>query len=180
MKIPRNISSELPRIGPSESPSKYPEEVLPRYIPRIFPTNWWSLEFPRKFISSEFRRKFSRDFRGKMNFRGLVSSVDVVLRLPSLSFHDDVSKTCIEVDVVLRLSSLSFHDDVSKTCTELKKHLITASYVDDETSMLREMAKNASITVLGETTSHNLAFSMNLSPLNSVRQRKNVLNPETL
>uniref|UniRef100_A0A0D3BJH0 Uncharacterized protein n=1 Tax=Brassica oleracea var. oleracea TaxID=109376 RepID=A0A0D3BJH0_BRAOL len=29
MKIPRNISSELPRIGPSESLSKYPEEVLP-------------------------------------------------------------------------------------------------------------------------------------------------------
>ncbi|KAF3606579.1 hypothetical protein DY000_02046829 [Brassica cretica] len=28
--IPRNISSELPRIGPSESPSKYPDEVLPR------------------------------------------------------------------------------------------------------------------------------------------------------
>ncbi|KAH0849543.1 hypothetical protein HID58_096301 [Brassica napus] len=42
----------------------------------------------------------------------------------------------------------------------LKKHLITASYVDDETSMLHEMAKNASITVLGETTSHN---SVNLT-----------------
>ncbi|CAF2058162.1 unnamed protein product [Brassica napus] len=42
------------------------------------------------------------------------------------------------------------------------------------------MAKNASITVLSETTSHNLAFSMNLSPLNSVRQRKNVLNPKPL
>ncbi|KAF3529252.1 hypothetical protein DY000_02039014 [Brassica cretica] len=73
MKIPRNISSELPRIGPSESPSKYPEEVLPRYIPRTFPTNWWSSEFPQKFISSEFRRKFPRDFRGKMNFRGVIS-----------------------------------------------------------------------------------------------------------
>ncbi|KAF2599586.1 hypothetical protein F2Q68_00011718 [Brassica cretica] len=85
-----------------------------------------------------------------------------------------------QVDVVLRLSSLSFHDDVSKTCIELKKHLITASYVDDETSMLHEMAKNASITVLSETSSHNLAFSMNLSPLNSVRQRKNVLNPKPL
>ncbi|KAF3612027.1 hypothetical protein DY000_02049936 [Brassica cretica] len=73
MKIPRNISSELPRIGPSESPSKYHEEVLPRYIPRTFPTNWWSSEFLRKFISSEFRRIFSRDFRGKMNFRGVIS-----------------------------------------------------------------------------------------------------------
>ncbi|KAF3589762.1 hypothetical protein F2Q69_00029819 [Brassica cretica] len=61
MKILRNISSELPRIGPSESPSKYPEEVLPRYIPRTFPTNWWSSEFLRKFISSEFRRKISEE-----------------------------------------------------------------------------------------------------------------------
>ncbi|KAF3548738.1 hypothetical protein DY000_02010095 [Brassica cretica] len=73
MKVPRNISSEFPRIGPSENPSKYPEEVRPRYIPRIFPTNWWSSEFPRKFISSEFRRKFPRGFRGKMNFRGVIS-----------------------------------------------------------------------------------------------------------
>uniref|UniRef100_A0A0D2ZTY2 Uncharacterized protein n=1 Tax=Brassica oleracea var. oleracea TaxID=109376 RepID=A0A0D2ZTY2_BRAOL len=73
MKIPRNISSKLPRIGPSESPLKYPEEVLPRYIPRTFPTNWWSSEFPRKCISSEFFRKFPRDFREKMNFRGVIS-----------------------------------------------------------------------------------------------------------
>uniref|UniRef100_A0A0D3D8Z4 Uncharacterized protein n=1 Tax=Brassica oleracea var. oleracea TaxID=109376 RepID=A0A0D3D8Z4_BRAOL len=73
MKIPRNISSELPRIRPSENPSKYPEEVLPRYIPRTFPTNWWSSEFSRKFISSKFRRKFPRDFRGKMNFRRVIS-----------------------------------------------------------------------------------------------------------
>ncbi|KAF2587913.1 hypothetical protein F2Q70_00039951 [Brassica cretica] len=71
--IPRNISSELPRIGPSENPSKYPEEALPRYIPRRFPTNRWSSEFPRKFVSSEFRRKILRDFRGKMNFRGVIS-----------------------------------------------------------------------------------------------------------
>ncbi|CAF1920356.1 hypothetical protein YC2023_019737 [Brassica napus] len=42
----------------------------------------------------------------------------------------------------------------------LKKHLITASYVDDETSMLHDMTKNAWITVLGETTSHN---SVNLT-----------------
>ncbi|KAF3584325.1 hypothetical protein F2Q69_00031052 [Brassica cretica] len=73
IKIPRNISSKLPRIGPSENPSKYPEEVLPRYIPRSLPTNCWSSEFPRKFVSSEFRRKFPSDFRGKMNFRGVIS-----------------------------------------------------------------------------------------------------------
>ncbi|KAL0760423.1 hypothetical protein Bca101_076573 [Brassica carinata] len=73
MKIPRNISSELPRIGPSESSSEYTEGELPWYIPRSFPTNWWSSEFPRKFVSSEFRRKFPRDFRGKMNFRRVIS-----------------------------------------------------------------------------------------------------------
>ncbi|KAF2558593.1 hypothetical protein F2Q68_00013711 [Brassica cretica] len=73
MKVPRNISSEFPRIGPSENPSKYPKKVFPRYIPRTFPTNWWSTEFPRKFLFSEFRRKFPRDFRGKMNFRGVIS-----------------------------------------------------------------------------------------------------------
>ncbi|KAF3516393.1 hypothetical protein DY000_02061557 [Brassica cretica] len=73
MKIPRNISSKLPRIGPSEIPSKYPDEVLPRYIPRSLPTNWLSSEFSRKFVSSEFRRKIPRDFRGKLNFRGVIS-----------------------------------------------------------------------------------------------------------
>ncbi|KAF2557259.1 hypothetical protein F2Q68_00016690 [Brassica cretica] len=57
MKIPRNISSELLRIGPSESPSKYPDEVLPRYIPRSFPTNWWSSEFPRNSVG-KFRGIF--------------------------------------------------------------------------------------------------------------------------
>uniref|UniRef100_A0A0D3AAD4 Uncharacterized protein n=1 Tax=Brassica oleracea var. oleracea TaxID=109376 RepID=A0A0D3AAD4_BRAOL len=72
-ELPRNVTSELPRTVPSENPSKYPDEVLPRYIPRTFPTNWWSSEFPRKFISSEFRQKFPRDFRGKMNLRGVFS-----------------------------------------------------------------------------------------------------------
>ncbi|KAF3530848.1 hypothetical protein DY000_02041909 [Brassica cretica] len=73
MQIPRNISLELPRIGPSEISSEYTEEVLPRYIPRNFPTIKWSSEFPRKFSSLEFRQKFPRDFRGKMNFRGVIS-----------------------------------------------------------------------------------------------------------
>uniref|UniRef100_A0A0D3CTM2 RING-type E3 ubiquitin transferase n=1 Tax=Brassica oleracea var. oleracea TaxID=109376 RepID=A0A0D3CTM2_BRAOL len=93
MKIPRNISSELPRIGPSESPSKYPEEVLPRYIPRSFPTNWWSSEFPRKFVSSEFRRKIPRDFRGKMNFRGVISE-DLFRREPIPEVVDKVCSIC--------------------------------------------------------------------------------------
>uniref|UniRef100_A0A0D3CZF1 Uncharacterized protein n=1 Tax=Brassica oleracea var. oleracea TaxID=109376 RepID=A0A0D3CZF1_BRAOL len=65
-------------ISRGSSPSVYSEDlsdelVVPRYIPRSFLTNWWSSEFPRKFVSSEFRRKFPRKFRGKMNFRGVIS-----------------------------------------------------------------------------------------------------------
>ncbi|KAF3496411.1 hypothetical protein DY000_02052944 [Brassica cretica] len=56
-----------------ECPRKYPDDVLPRYILRTFPTNEWSSEFPRKFVSSEFRRKIPRDFRGKKKFRGIIS-----------------------------------------------------------------------------------------------------------
>uniref|UniRef100_A0A0D3AL81 Uncharacterized protein n=1 Tax=Brassica oleracea var. oleracea TaxID=109376 RepID=A0A0D3AL81_BRAOL len=56
-----------------ELPRNYPDEVLPRYIPRTFSTNKGSSEFPRKFISSEFRRKILRDFRGKKKFRGIIS-----------------------------------------------------------------------------------------------------------
>ena len=54
---------------------------------------------------------------------------------------------------------------------QLKKHLITASYVDDETSMLHEKAKSAGITILGEMgldpgigmTSHNIVFQFLLN-----------------
>ncbi|KAF3544035.1 hypothetical protein DY000_02009149 [Brassica cretica] len=63
-------NSEEHFVGTSKVNS---EDVLPRYIPRRFPTNWWSSEFPRKFISSEFRRKIPRDFRGKWNFRRVIS-----------------------------------------------------------------------------------------------------------
>ncbi|KAF3582577.1 hypothetical protein DY000_02032794 [Brassica cretica] len=53
----------------------YPYEVLLRYIPRRFLTNWCSSEFPRKCVSSEFRRKIPRKEEIPRNyFRGLVSS----------------------------------------------------------------------------------------------------------
>uniref|UniRef100_A0A0D3BW21 Uncharacterized protein n=1 Tax=Brassica oleracea var. oleracea TaxID=109376 RepID=A0A0D3BW21_BRAOL len=49
------------------------EDVLPRYIPRRFPTNWWSSEFPRKFVSSEIcflgiPSENSEGFSRKMEF----------------------------------------------------------------------------------------------------------------
>ncbi|KAG5411781.1 hypothetical protein IGI04_008100 [Brassica rapa subsp. trilocularis] len=62
-KFRRKISC-IPRDIPTTSSSEYSDD---------FPTNLFSSEFPRKFISSEFRRKFPRDFRGKMNFRGVIS-----------------------------------------------------------------------------------------------------------
>ncbi|CAG7867165.1 unnamed protein product [Brassica rapa] len=63
MKFPSNILSGLPRIGPSENPSKYSEEVLPWYIPRNFPTNLWSSEFPRSFLGNSFPRNSVGNFR---------------------------------------------------------------------------------------------------------------------
>uniref|UniRef100_A0A0D3CSR3 Uncharacterized protein n=1 Tax=Brassica oleracea var. oleracea TaxID=109376 RepID=A0A0D3CSR3_BRAOL len=77
-KIPRNISSELLRIGPSESPSKYPDEVLPRYIPRSFPTNWWSSEICFLEIPSENSEGFPRKNEFPRSYlRGLVSSFEL-------------------------------------------------------------------------------------------------------
>ncbi|KAF2534988.1 hypothetical protein F2Q68_00020648 [Brassica cretica] len=99
MTIPRNILSELPRIGPSENPSKYPEEVLPRYIPRRFQTDCWS---------SEFRRKFPRKFRGKMNFRGVISEE----LFPRTYFVDtDYESVCLLLQSVVLLELAEIHDD---------------------------------------------------------------------
>ncbi|KAF3529772.1 hypothetical protein DY000_02042630 [Brassica cretica] len=42
-----NENSEEHFVGTSEVNS---EDVLPRYIPKRFPTNWWSSEFPRNSV----------------------------------------------------------------------------------------------------------------------------------
>ncbi|XP_010437795.1 PREDICTED: alpha-aminoadipic semialdehyde synthase-like isoform X2 [Camelina sativa] len=67
-----------------------------------------------------------------------------------VSDSENLLKYVSEVDVVLSLLPASCHAVVAKTCIELKKHLVTASYVDDETSMLHEKAKTSGITILGE------------------------------
>ncbi|ESQ53839.1 hypothetical protein EUTSA_v10024287mg [Eutrema salsugineum] len=67
-----------------------------------------------------------------------------------VSDSESLLKYVSEVDVVLSLLPASCHAVVAKTCIQLKKHLVTASYVDDETSMLHEKAKSAGITILGE------------------------------
>jgi alpha-aminoadipic semialdehyde synthase len=77
-----------------------------------------------------------------------ISDVEAV-RL-DVSDSESLLKYVSQVDVVLSLLPASCHAVVAKTCIELKKHLVTASYVDDETSMLHEKAKSAGITILGE------------------------------
>ncbi|CAE6162342.1 unnamed protein product [Arabidopsis arenosa] len=67
-----------------------------------------------------------------------------------VSDSESLLKYVSQVDVVLSLLPASCHAVVAKTCIELKKHLVTASYVDDETSMLHDKAKSAGITILGE------------------------------
>ncbi|XP_061361487.1 alpha-aminoadipic semialdehyde synthase isoform X1 [Gastrolobium bilobum] len=58
---------------------------------------------------------------------------------------------CIsQVDVVISLLPPSCHVIVANACIELKKHLVTASYVDSSMSMLDDRAKDAGITILGE------------------------------
>ncbi|KAF3515502.1 hypothetical protein DY000_02061584 [Brassica cretica] len=63
MTVPRNVSSELPRIGPSENPSVYSEEIsdelgvlgIPSEISEEIPRK---KEFPKTYfvgMSSEYR-----------------------------------------------------------------------------------------------------------------------------
>ncbi|WOG94156.1 hypothetical protein DCAR_0313449 [Daucus carota subsp. sativus] len=70
-----------------------------------------------------------------------------------------------QVDVVISLLPPSFHTTIAKACIKLKKHLVTASYVDDSMSELDEPAKDAGITILGEMgldpgIDHMLAMKM--------------------
>ncbi|XP_047249542.1 alpha-aminoadipic semialdehyde synthase isoform X5 [Capsicum annuum] len=59
-------------------------------------------------------------------------------------------KDAEKVDVVISLLPPSCHGIIAKTCIELKKHLVTASYVDDSLLKLDQDAKSAGISILGE------------------------------
>ncbi|KAI4335142.1 hypothetical protein L6164_013815 [Bauhinia variegata] len=61
-----------------------------------------------------------------------------------------LSKYISQVDVVISLLPPSCHIIVANACIELKKHLVTASYVDNTMSLLDDKAKGAGITILGE------------------------------
>eukprot|EP01018_Ginkgo_biloba_P028011 Gb_24725 [translate_table: standard] len=55
-----------------------------------------------------------------------------------------------KVEVVISLLPASCHTQVANACIELRKHLVTASYVDKNMSDLNERAKSAGITILCE------------------------------
>ncbi|KAL5853659.1 hypothetical protein ACOSQ3_008777 [Xanthoceras sorbifolium] len=63
---------------------------------------------------------------------------------------ESLCKCIAQVQVVISLLPASCHVVVANACIELKKHLVTASYVDDSMLTLDEKARNAGITILGE------------------------------
>ncbi|CAM8945341.1 unnamed protein product [Rhodiola kirilowii] len=55
-----------------------------------------------------------------------------------------------QADVVISLLPPICHLIIADSCIELKKHLVTASYVDDSMAKLDDKAKVSGITILGE------------------------------
>ncbi|KAL0308366.1 UNVERIFIED_CONTAM: Alpha-aminoadipic semialdehyde synthase [Sesamum radiatum] len=55
-----------------------------------------------------------------------------------------------QVDVVISLLPPSCHSIIASACIQFRKHLVTASYVDDSMSNLDELAKDSGITILCE------------------------------
>ncbi|KAI3443496.1 hypothetical protein Pfo_000161 [Paulownia fortunei] len=55
-----------------------------------------------------------------------------------------------QVDVVISLLPPSCHSIIASACIQFRKHLVTASYVDDSMSKLDELAKSSGITILCE------------------------------
>ncbi|CAN0918320.1 Alpha-aminoadipic semialdehyde synthase [Linum grandiflorum] len=89
-----------------------------------------------------------------------------------VSDHESLSKFITEVEVVISLLPASFHVIVANECIKLKKHLVTASYVDESMSSLDTKAKAAGITILGEMgldpgIDHMMAMKM----INEARMR---------
>nr|XP_043627742.1 alpha-aminoadipic semialdehyde synthase [Erigeron canadensis]XP_043627743.1 alpha-aminoadipic semialdehyde synthase [Erigeron canadensis] len=64
--------------------------------------------------------------------------------------HDCLYKYVSQVDIVISLLPPTFHYTIASACIELKKHLVTASYVNDSMFKLHDAAKGRGITILGE------------------------------
>ncbi|XP_020269569.1 alpha-aminoadipic semialdehyde synthase [Asparagus officinalis] len=64
--------------------------------------------------------------------------------------YESLSECISKAVIVLSLLPPSFHDVIANACIEHKKHLVTASYVNDSMSGLHEKAKGAGVAILGE------------------------------
>ncbi|KAK2999315.1 hypothetical protein RJ639_024199 [Escallonia herrerae] len=64
--------------------------------------------------------------------------------------YGSLCKHVSQVEVVISLLPTSCHSTIADACIKLKRHLITASYVDDSMSKLDEAAKSAGIAIIGE------------------------------
>lgn len=67
-----------------------------------------------------------------------------------VSDTESLSNLISQVEVVVSLLPASFHAAIARVCIELKKHLVTASYVDDSMSKLEQAAEGAGVTILCE------------------------------
>lgn len=103
------------------------------------------------------------DFEGQSDIQVIVASLylkdaeEIIEGLPNATAiqldvmdHENLHKYISRVEVVISLLPASCHFIVANACIELKKHLVTASYIDDSMSKLDERAKGAGITILGE------------------------------
>ncbi|KAL8143623.1 hypothetical protein V2J09_016655 [Rumex salicifolius] len=93
----------------------------------------------------------------------LKDAEEVVQGIPNakaiqLDVSDDsaLHKYVSQVDVVISLLPASCHLSIANACIKLKRHLVTASYVNDSMSKLCENAKDAGITILD----HMMAMKM--------------------
>ncbi|CAL1408934.1 unnamed protein product [Linum trigynum] len=89
-----------------------------------------------------------------------------------VSDQESLCNLISQVEVVISLLPASCHVIVANECIKLKKHLVTASYVDDRMLALDTNAKAADITILGEMgldpgIDHMMAMKM----INEARMR---------
>ncbi|XP_020531935.1 alpha-aminoadipic semialdehyde synthase isoform X1 [Amborella trichopoda] len=112
---------------------------------------------------SWFKNHFGSDTNGPKDVQVIVASLylkdaekiiedfpnAIAIELDAMD-HSSLCKYVSQVEVVISLLPPSFHSIVAKACIELKKHLVTASYVNDSMSKLDEMAKGAGIAILCE------------------------------
>ncbi|VAI50353.1 unnamed protein product [Triticum turgidum subsp. durum] len=100
-----------------------------------------------------------------------------------VSDTESLSNLVSQVDVVVSLLPASFHAAIARVCIELKKHLVTASYVDDSMSKLEQAAQgNGKIKAFTSfcgglpspaAANNPLAYKFSWSPAGAIRAGRN-------